>query len=84
LLSVLFTLIASHQDSNYYMWYLRGMQIVCHLPMLSTPLPANVNSFYKTLVAFVQFDFLDPEWTTELIFDFDYEKHEEFQKYTVD
>jgi hypothetical protein len=68
----LFNLFAVGKGTKYYMWYLRGVQINCHLPMLSTVVPPNVSSFNENLISFVQFDILDPEWTTELLFNFDY------------
>lgn len=66
------------------MWYLRGAQIVCHLTMFSTVVPANVSSFFENLIPFVQFDILDPEWTTMIIFDFDFKKHRKLSVYILD
>jgi len=36
-------------------------------------LPSNVALFFSIILPFVMFDFLDPDFTTNLIFEFDEE-----------
>jgi hypothetical protein len=72
ILAFLFNIMASNKGFRYYRWYLRGVQLVCHLPMLKVSVPGNVSSFYENLIPFVQFDMMGSDWTTELIFDFDF------------
>jgi hypothetical protein len=48
--------------------------MVTHLPMLGTLVPGIVSKFMEQLVPIITFDFLAPEWTTELVFDFYYKE----------
>jgi hypothetical protein len=50
--------------------------MITHLPMIAVVFPANVLSFLKVLLPITQFDFLDPEWTTKYIYEFDEDEHE--------
>jgi hypothetical protein len=50
--------------------FLRSMQIVTHLSMLGTIVPASVNKFLAILIPIITFDYLDFEWTTGLMFEF--------------
>ena len=52
--------------------------MILHLPMLRIIIPANVSAFFQIILPVVQFDLLDPEWTTELIMEFDEEPEEDF------
>lgn len=61
---------------KYFLWYLRTIQITAHLPMFSVPVPANVAEFFKLMIPVLTFDVLDPEWTTLLVFNFDFDWHE--------
>ena len=45
--------------------------MIVHLPMLSIMMPANVSGFFSIILPIVTFDIIDPEWSTELLFDFD-------------
>lgn len=42
-LAIALSFVGSGNGKKYYMWYIRGTQIVCHLPMLSVLVPANVS-----------------------------------------
>ena len=59
------------------MWYMRTLQMLIHLPMLQTALPANVSIFFNALIPAVTFDIIETEWSTELLLDFDWEKQRE-------
>ena len=50
---------------------IRNLQIIIHLPLFSTVLPANVMSIFKILIPIVSFDLLDSEFTTEKVLEFD-------------
>ena len=56
---------------------IRSLQIVTHLLMLSIIVPGNVNLIMSVLLPITQFDILDPEWTTDLVLEFDEETHED-------
>ena len=47
-------------------------------------MPANVSYFYQVLIPVIQFDVLDPEWTTQYVFDFDFPKQEELGAQVLD
>ena len=36
-----------------FMWYLRTLQLIIHLPMLAIPFPANAISFFQFIVPLV-------------------------------
>ena len=46
--------------------------------MLMTLIPANVGSFFALILPIVQFDLIPPEWSYELVLNFDDEPNEEF------
>ena len=46
--------------------------------MLKTLIPANVGSFFALILPIVQFDLIPPEWSYELVLNFDDEPNEEF------
>jgi hypothetical protein len=52
---------------------MNSLQIIIHLPILRIIAPGIVIVYLSILLDITQFDLIDPEWTTELIFDFDYE-----------
>jgi hypothetical protein len=86
-LIVLFGLSAYMGDGaqKYMDWYLKSLQIILHLPMLKTIIPGNVSVFFQMLVPVVTFDYLDPDWTTRMVFEFDDEKQEELaEEFTLD
>ena len=67
-----------------FILYLRSLQMIIHLPLMSTLKPSNVNSYFTSLVPIVQFDILDAEWTTEYVFVFDYPQHEHIEEKILD
>ena len=64
---------------NLLIPFINSLQIVIHLPLLNTLLPGNVVMFFQFLYPIVTFDVLQPEWSTELIFEFDEEMQEELE-----
>ena len=76
--------VAPSNGKRYYMWYLRHMQIVLHLPFMRIPMPANAITYFSNLISIVMFDVLSPEWTTRLVLNFDDNKHFEYMSYTYD
>ena len=61
---------------DYMVGMINSLQIIIHLPIMAIILPGNASFFFSLILPFVMFDFLDTEWTTELIFDFDYDRQE--------
>ena len=55
---------------------IRSLQIITHLLMLSIMVPGNVNLVMSVLLPITQFDILDPDWTTDLVLEFDEPAHE--------
>lgn len=60
---------------GYMIGWINTLQIIIHLPLIRTILPANVSVLFQTLVPIVMFDFIPSEWSTEYILNF-----EEFPK----
>ena len=58
---------------------IRSLQIITHLLMLSIIVPGNVNLVMSVLLPITQFDILDPDWTTDLVLEFDEPAHENSQ-----
>jgi hypothetical protein len=63
---------------SFMLTWINSLQMVLHLPMMLILIPPNVSSFFSLILPVVQFDLLDPEWTTELIFKFDENPEESF------
>lgn len=55
-------------------WYFRSLQMILHIPMMNTMVPSNVSLFFQIIIPIITFDVFDPEWTTEKVLDFEYEK----------
>ena len=66
----MFCQLVAGDGFRYFNWYLRSLQIALHYPMMHIIVPANVSAFFEGLLPIIQFDILDPEWTTELWFKF--------------
>ena len=47
--------------SLWFIWYLRSLQMIIHLPLMRTILPTNAHSFFSVLIPVVTFDVLDIE-----------------------
>ena len=77
-LSFLINLIMSGA-LGYMIGWINALQMILHLPMLMILIPANVSSFFSLILPVVQFDILDPEWTTELVFEFEEDPDESFE-----
>ena len=65
--------------ASYMVGWINSLQMILHLPMLLILVPPNVSSFLSIILPIVQFDILDPSWTTDLIFEFEEEIDEEFE-----
>ena len=48
--------------------------------MLMTLIPANVGSFFALILPIVQFDLIPPEWSYELVLNFDDEPNDDFME----
>jgi hypothetical protein len=46
--------------------------------MIFIPVPTNVAAFFSIIIPIVTFDLIDPQWSTELIFEFEEYPDEEF------
>ena len=79
LISFLINLVLSGAMSHMVGW-INSLQLIIHLPMLKTLIPANVASFFALILPIVQFDLIPPEWSTELVLDFDDELSEDFEE----
>jgi hypothetical protein len=83
-IAALLSLCGTGKGKMYYIWYIRGVQVIAHLPMLQILVPANVSVFYEMLIPFLQFDILDSQWTTELVMDFDFPEHRNMEDKILD
>ena len=76
--SVILVLIASSMlmvgAMSYMIIFMNIFQIIIHLPILSTVVPANVAKFFNVLCPIATYDFISSDMSTELVFDFDYER----------
>jgi hypothetical protein len=61
---------------RYMLELIRCLQMILHLPMMKTIIPANVSSLFSIVIPIATFDILNPNWTTRLIFDFDDEEQD--------
>ena len=69
---------------EYVLCLIRYMQIVLHLPLMKTLIPANVLYMNKILIAIAMFDIFEPEWTTDYLYDYDEKKVEVFEELVID
>jgi len=53
--------------------------MIIHLPLLHIIMPPNVSTLFNKLIPTVTFDVLESEYTTEVLLDFEYEKHREVE-----
>lgn len=61
-------------SGHYFSMLINSLQIVIHLPILKVIVPANVSMVFSYIIPVVMFDILEPDWTTELVLDFDDDK----------
>lgn len=63
---------------------IRTLQMILHLPIFRIIIPSNVSQVFSVIIPIAMFDVLDPEWTTQLIFEFDEEGQEGLQDDLLD
>jgi hypothetical protein len=78
IISFLINLLMSGAMGDMVLW-INSLQMILHLPMMLILIPANVGAFFTLILPVVQFDLLDPDWTTNLIFEFEEEPEETFE-----
>lgn len=61
---------------EYMIGLINSLQLIIHLPIMYIILPGNVALFFSIILPFVMFDFLETEYTTEVVFTFDYDGQE--------
>ena len=61
---------------NYYVIWMNTFQLMIHLPILNTVLPANAALFFNILCPIATYDVIGSDKTTEKIFNFDFKAHE--------
>ena len=52
---------------SQFLGSMRHLQLVTHILMLRTMVPANVNTLIQNLLPITQFDFLEPWWTDLIV-----------------
>ena len=72
IVSFILKLFEFGEGYKYFMWYLRALQLIIHLPMLHVLVPANVSVMFEIFVPIATFDLFDADWTTMLVFDFNF------------
>lgn len=55
----------------YFIAWINTMQMIMHLPMLRPLLPPNVLSFIEFILPVVNFDLIEPDYSTDLVFEFE-------------
>ena len=55
----------------YFIAWINTMQMIMHLPMLRPLLPPNVLSFIEVILPVVNFDLIEPDYSTDLVFEFE-------------
>jgi len=50
-----------------FIWYLRSLQMIVHLPMMQTVMPSNAISFTKSLMPAGTYDLFDATWFDETL-----------------
>ena len=74
LVTYIFSLFPTGMDFRYFMWYLRSLQLLVHLPMFHVLVPANVSRYLEVVKPVVVFDYLPSEWLSHKLYTFDMEK----------
>ena len=64
---------------GYMIGWINTLQLIIHLPILRTLVPANVNVFFQTIIPIVTFDLIPPEWSTEYILEFEEFPEQQFR-----
>ena len=60
----------------YLVKLIRKLQIILHVPLIRILIPSNVNHVFTILFLIITYDVLPPEYTFELVLDFDYDQHD--------
>ena len=60
---------------TYMTIFLRSLQIILHLPLLRILVPSNVSMVVEIIFPVAMFDVIDPDYSTKLFLDFDYQDH---------
>jgi hypothetical protein len=68
------------KSMHYFVVWINAMQMIMHLPMLKPLLPPNVLSFIGVILPVVTFDLIQPEYSTDLVFNFDENPDDEFEE----
>lgn len=84
LVTFLLAMVPTGMNFRYYMWYLRSLQLVVHLPMFYIVVPANVCRYLEVVKPIVVYDLLPSEWIRSILFTFDMVQHRFFQKDMLD
>ena len=84
-LAIILNLVVQGSGSMKYMIaMLNSMQITIHLPLMSISMPSNVSFFFQLILPFVMFDIISSQYSTEIVFQFDYEKQQELEQIIPD
>ena len=78
LMCLAFMMIPGAFGFRYYMWYLRSLQLVVHMPMLYIVCPSNVLRYLEIVKPIVVYDLLPSHEISDGIWNFDYETQREF------
>jgi hypothetical protein len=61
----------------YMMAMIRSLQLILHLPLMKILFPGNINMLFSIMIPIVMFDIIDSSWSTELLFNFDFDAEDE-------
>lgn len=64
--------------SQYMTQWMRQLALILHAPLWGMIIPANVAEFYGSILPFVMFDVLPPQYSTELVFELSEEHDKKF------
>ena len=83
LIGIAFTLLINFLMTGalgYLFIWINTLQLIIHLPMISIPVPPNVSAFFSIIIPIVTFDLISPEWSTELVLEFEEFPEPKFQE----
>jgi len=66
-----FLTFALRGGALYFMLLIRSLQMVLHIPIFRVILPANTSMVFSYIISVAMFDFLEADWTTKLVLQFD-------------
>lgn len=73
LFTYVMALLPTGMNFRYFMWYLRSLQLVVHLPMLHVVVPPNVSRYLEVVKPIVVYDYLPSDSITSAIYTIDFE-----------